>query len=230
MDVSKLGLKEARVESSQSHPYLGVMPATQIGGECMEHNVAPESNSKLFVWALFLLDGASKHVDVEDIYLKCFEVAPKRFSWRTRPDLPDSKRASKALAEAEKHTDFILKINPYTRRLSAEGLAWIESQLPQLQKAFGEAEVPPPRTNQHMRLQRDLKSHAIWKSFEDGTESDLIHILADALRCSPASPHAVWGTRFSALEIAANHLQDPELLEFLKFAVAVYEDSKGGTN
>lgn len=167
---------------------------------------------------------------VEDIYLKCFEVAPKRFSWRTRPDLPDSKRASKALAEAEKHTDFILKINPYTRRLSAEGLAWIESQLPQLQKAFGEAEVPPPRTNQHMRLQRDLKSHAIWKSFEDGTESDLIHILADALRCSPASPHAVWGTRFSALEIAANHLQDPELLEFLKFAVAVYEDSKGGTN
>jgi hypothetical protein len=196
----------------------------------MQQSPAPKSNSKLFVWALFLLDGASRDVDVEDIYLKCFEIAPKRFSWRTRPDLPDPKRASKALAEAETHTDFILKINPYTRRLSAEGLAWIESQLPQLQKAFGDAEVPPPRTNQHMRLQRDLKAHPIWGSFEDGIDSDLIHVLADALRCSPASPRAVWGTRFSALEIAANHLQDPRMLDFLEFAMAVYEDSKKGRN
>lgn len=196
----------------------------------MQQKVAPESNSKLFVWALFLLDGASRDVDVEDIYLKCYEIAPKRFSWRTRPDLPDPKRASKALVEAEKHTDFILKINPYTRRLSAEGLAWIESQLPQLLKAFGEAEVPPPRTNQHVRLQRGLKAHAIWKSYEEGNVSDLIHVLADALRCSPASPRAVWETRFSALEIAANHLRDSEMLDFLKFALAVYEDSKGDRN
>lgn len=196
----------------------------------MQQKAATESNSKLFVWALFLLDGASRDVDVEDIYLKCFEIAPRRFSWRTRPDLPDPKRASKALVEAEKHTDFILKINPYTRRLSAEGLAWIKSQLPQLQKAFGEAEVPPPRTNQHVRLQRDLKAHAIWRSFEDGVESDLIHVLADALRCSPASPQAVWETRFSELAIAANHLRDSEMLDFLKFALAVFEDSKGGRN
>lgn len=46
--------------------------------------MAPESNSKLFVWALFLLDGAGKNVDVEDIYLKCFEVAPNDYFHRQR--------------------------------------------------------------------------------------------------------------------------------------------------
>ena len=36
------------------------------------------SNSELFVWALYLLGGAERDVDVEEIYLKCFEIAPAR--------------------------------------------------------------------------------------------------------------------------------------------------------
>ena len=36
------------------------------------------SNQDLFLWALFLLGGADRDVDVEEIYLKCFEIAPSR--------------------------------------------------------------------------------------------------------------------------------------------------------
>ncbi len=65
------------------------------------------NNQDVFVWALYLLGGADRGVDVEEIYLKCFELAPARLGWRTRPDLPDYKKASKALQsiEAKTHID-----------------------------------------------------------------------------------------------------------------------------
>ena len=45
-------------------------------------------------------------MDVEEIYLKCFEIAPARLGWRTRPEIPDYKKISKALqsVEAKTHT------------------------------------------------------------------------------------------------------------------------------
>lgn len=56
------------------------------------------SNSELFVWALYLLGGAEHDVDVEDIYLKCFAIAPARLGWRTKPEIPDYKKNSKSFA------------------------------------------------------------------------------------------------------------------------------------
>ena len=55
------------------------------------------NNQDVFVWALYLLGGADQDVDVEAIYLKCFELAPARLAWRTRPDLPDYKKISTSL-------------------------------------------------------------------------------------------------------------------------------------
>ena len=59
------------------------------------------NNNDLLVWSLFLLGGAEKWVDVEDIYLKAFELGPARLSWRTRADIPDYKKVSKALQSVE---------------------------------------------------------------------------------------------------------------------------------
>lgn len=61
----------------------------------------PVTNSDVFLWALFELGGADEFVDVEAVFIKAFELAPLRLSWRTRPDLPDLKKCSKALRDAE---------------------------------------------------------------------------------------------------------------------------------
>lgn len=57
----------------------------------------PVTNSDVFLWALFELGGGDDFVDVEAVYIRAFQLAPLRLSWRTRDDLPDLKKCSKAL-------------------------------------------------------------------------------------------------------------------------------------
>lgn len=62
------------------------------------------NNQDVFIWALYLLGGADRDVDVENIYLKSFELTPARLGWRTRPDPPDYKKTAKALQSIEATT------------------------------------------------------------------------------------------------------------------------------
>ena len=82
------------------------------------------NNQDLFVWSLFLLNGGSEWVDVEDIYLKSFELAPERLSWRTRRDIPDYKKCAKALQSVEapgkNHEGMLVKKSEHERKLSTK--------------------------------------------------------------------------------------------------------------
>lgn len=181
-----------------------------------------ESNLSLFTWCLYLLDGAQRRVDIEEIYVKCFEISPSRFSWRTRSDLPDAKKLSKALVDAESKTDFIIKFDVHTRGLSAAGLSWIERYLPKLRHLYGGGMVPPGKSNVHRKLAQSLRAHPIWDDFKSGNTDASIFSLSDALHCSPGSPNLVWKSRFEEILIAANVLADPELETFAIFAADVY--------
>ena len=59
------------------------------------------NNSDLTVYACYLAGGYERWLDVEELYLKMFELAPNRLGWRTRSDLPDYKKCAKALQELE---------------------------------------------------------------------------------------------------------------------------------
>lgn len=183
-----------------------------------------ESNQSLFTWCLFLLGGAERRVDVEEIYQKCFELSPSRFSWRTRSDLPDSKKLSKAMVEAEvKKPSLILKYDVHTRGLSSEGLTWIQSNQERLEELYGGKFVPPSKTNQHRRLSANLKNHSIWLEFETRNYEASIFTLSDALNCSPGSPASIWINRIEEIRIAADVLEEIELKEFANFASSIYE-------
>lgn len=181
-----------------------------------------ESNQNLFTWCLYLLDGAQRRVDIEEIYVKCFEISPSRFSWRTRSDLPDAKKLSKALVDAESKTDFIVKYDVHTRGLSSAGLGWIERNLPKLRQLYGGGLVLPGKSNAHRKLAQNLRAHPIWKDFESGNTESSIFSLSDALHCSPGSPNLVWKSRFEEILIASNVLHDPELEAFAAFAADLY--------
>src|SRR6266851_9626835 len=101
-------------------PSLG-WAASPTGSE-LEVTGEPVINSDVFLWALFELGGADKFVDVEDVFTRAFELAPLRLSWRTRPDIPDLKKCSKALQEAERRVPSpLVKQGPEMRRLTVEG-------------------------------------------------------------------------------------------------------------
>ena len=171
------------------------------------------NNQDVFVWALHLLGGANKEVDVEDVYLKCFELAPARLGWRTRPDIPDYKKISKALqsVEAKSHVGLVQKLDQYHRRLTSDGVRWIEEHETELRERYSGREAVPASasTNMHEKLRRRVKEHKVWD-----TDLTNIVLIADALECSPVSPKNVWQSRLISVERAGQVLQDDSLTQF----------------
>ena len=194
-----------------------------MSGTKLSFSADRASNSELFVWALYLLGGAEHDVDVEDIYLKCFEIAPARLGWRTKPKIPDYKKTAKALQSVEAETEFIHKTHQYARRLTSSGLTWINQNQAKLQANYGNQKVSPSATNHFYQRSAFIKNHPIWKEFLVGNSIDILHTLADSLECSPASPTQTWEGRFVELQTMASVLADSELEKFLAYAKNVYK-------
>jgi len=186
------------------------------------------NNNDVFVWALYLLGGASKTIDVEQIYLKAFEIAPLRFGWRTRPDIPNFKKTSKALQaiEAKTHVGLLQKLGANTRRLTPAGVAWVEAYKPLFELNYGESKiVKAPATSEISRQSKDLHSSEAWKSFKaKGTFK--LGELARACKCSIGSSDKIWQDRFADFEQLAALTKDQEIADFLTIAKNIYKESR----
>ena len=178
------------------------------------------NNQDVFIWALYLLGGADKDVDVEDIYLKCFELAPARLGWRTRPDLPDYKKAAKALqsVEASTHIGLVHRPHKYSRSLTVEGIRWVQTFEEILSRNYSQGSVHASKSsNQYERVRFEISKSVAWAKFKMEPKSIDIADAAAALQCSPASPLATWHSRIINIKKAANVLVDPDLLDFADY-------------
>jgi hypothetical protein len=178
----------------------------------------PVVNPDVFLWALYELGGADDFVDVEAAFLRAFELAPMRLSWRTRPDLPDLKKCSKALREAERRVPALLvKRGADVRKLSAEGQRWIEDNFERLADALGaDRVVQPPRTRTPGRLVGEIARSPLfvrWVEERDLTQEKWR--VAELLKCSPDSARTVWRERLEAFRSAAYSTGRNDVLEFL---------------
>ena len=185
--------------------------------------IAPPSdtanNQDVFLWALYVLGGADRDIDVEDIYLKCFEMAPARLGWRTQPQLPDYKKTSKALqsVEAATHTGLIHRPHQYSRRLTIEGIKWVEAYKEILERVYSKQVVAASsNTNMYERTRQSIKESSSWKAFKNDPTSLDIADLAALLRCSATSPQETWRSRVLDLKRAAEILDDKDLMDFAK--------------
>ncbi len=178
------------------------------------------NNQDVFVWALYLLGGADSDIDVEAIYLKCFELAPARLGWRTRPDLPDYKKASKALqsVEAKTHPGLVLRRDEYKRRLTREGVRWIETYKDILENNYSGGQVKASKAHStYERRRNEIKSSEVWALFL-GDRSQLTALeLASVMNCTPASTEQTWLNRINEVQRAADVLDDVELETFAEF-------------
>ena len=177
------------------------------------------NNQDVFLWALYVLGGSDRDIDVEDIYLKCFEMAPARLAWRTQPQLPDYKKTSKALqsVEATTHTGLIHRPHQYSRRLTIEGNNWVESYKVILERVYSKQKVAAStNTNLFERTRQSIKESSSWQIFQaDPTLLDIAD-LAALLRCSATSPQETWRSRILDLKRAAEVLNDEDLADFAK--------------
>jgi hypothetical protein len=175
------------------------------------------NNQDALVFALYLLGGADKDVDVEDMFLKCHELAPARLSWRTRPDLPDYKKVSKALqsVEASTHVGLFHHTNQYARRLTLDGNRWVETYISILERVYSKAPVQASKnTNMHERKRQEIKNSQVWVLFKESPTNIGIEDFASVLQCSAASSQTTWASRVHDVKRAADVLQDQELMQF----------------
>jgi hypothetical protein len=178
----------------------------------------PVTNSDVFLWALYELGGADDFIDVEEVFIKSFELAPLRLSWRTRPDLPDLKKCSKALRDAEgREPRLLVKKGPEARRLTVEGQRWIESNFDRLADALGsDSVIPAPRIRVPSRLVGQALQSSVFKEWhENGLITEEKWRIAEMLRCSPDSSQAVFRDRLESLRGAAYSAGRLDALEFL---------------
>jgi hypothetical protein len=177
------------------------------------------ANNEIFLWALYLLGGIDRKVDVEDIYLKAFELAPLRLGWRTRPDIPNFKKAHHALSDVENRAGigFLIKLGANYRQLSPQGAAWIEENHTKMEELFsGDTKVAAAQKSDTSRLARKLQQSAAWKLWSNNEDVPIAH-LASALECSTFSSQEVWAARIASLTAAGKSTNNDEILDFAAF-------------
>ena len=188
------------------------------------------NNADLLVWALHLAGGDDGWVDVEELYLKAFELAPVRLSWRTRPDLPDYKKCAKALQELEDpkrsdHLGLTTKNGAYERRLTDQGLQWCETHEALLTSLYSSTDVVPSASTQDdARRIRTLVGSTAYRTWADTDElSCSLWELAEAFRCMANSTKATWLVRLDEYAVAARRNGNEELERFIEAARSLVE-------
>jgi hypothetical protein len=178
----------------------------------------PVTSSEVFLWALYELGGADDFVDVEDAFFKAFQLAPLRLSWRTRQDLPDLKKCSKALRDAEgRKPKLMVKNGADKRRLTVAGQRWIEENFERLAQALGGGDrlVGPSRIRIPSRLVSQATQTAVFTDWvENGAITEQKWRVAEMLRCSPDSSRSVFHDRLETLRAAAYSSGRRDVLEF----------------
>jgi hypothetical protein len=176
------------------------------------------ANWEIFVWSLSRLGRAGEFVDVEDAFIDCFELAPKRFAWRTRNDLPDYKKCSKALRDAEaRRPQLLVKTrNGLKRQLTVEGQEWVRANERRMVVAVHSGKVvQEPRSRPRVRmLDTAERSDAYQRWIADGILPEKWQV-GELLRCLPDSDFRIWHERLEVMRAAANGADRVRLLEFL---------------
>jgi hypothetical protein len=174
------------------------------------------TNADLFLYALYRLGGAGRYIDVEDVFMEMWRLAPARFSWR-KYQQPNYKITSKAIVDIDQRGDGNLLLGDGNfRQLSAQGVEWTERRLNQFERVASGDDSAAPERRPSQRVVVDLTKARPVQAFLEGREVELDrNEVALLLRCAPDAPRRVWRERLETLRSAARDADRSELLRFL---------------
>jgi hypothetical protein len=183
------------------------------------------ANADLFLFALYRLGGAGRYVDVEDVFMEMWRLAPARLTWR-KYAVPNYKIASKAIVDISQrgNRDLLLGSGNH-RQLSASGVAYVRGRLTELDGFFGDQGTDSPNLRPGQRVAVEAERSRLFQIFLGGEETDLNRSeIALFLRCAPDAPKGVWRERLETLRSAAQDGQRADLLRFLGYLESEHED------
>jgi len=118
------------------------------------------SNIEIVTLAVYLLGGASKSVDTEDIAVKVNELAPGRFTWRKYPEQINIDNVRKRLSDAKdpKKGGYLVGSFKHGWQLSIEGLKFCKKRVKSLE---GVDLSRPPLDEKEIAWRRHEKNRMI---------------------------------------------------------------------
>jgi len=166
--------------------------------------------------ALLNLGGDAAMVDVEDLAVEAFRLAPQRFRWR-KYDHPSLETVRVALKDLNKGgtATVLSSASGHERMLTAPGAERARSVVARLGSATAprEDEALRRRTNAELARVEAHPAYARWRA--NGWSAIDAVDLADMVRCPVSTPPAAFLSRVRRMEAEAARWQRGELQQFM---------------
>ena len=192
------------------------------------------SDKDIVLYALYILGGWQKRVHTEDIALKCFELAPSKFSWVKYPQYPDLAPARFALESTKKPKYGALVKGGSERKrtvksvggwmFTANGIQWIKDNEKRIENYLGRLRPIGDRTPADRKIKELLKSVAFNKYEDYGEKADISHAeFAESLLCTINTRPEVLNDRLEQLLSIAEKLNKKNIKEYINFCRQKFE-------
>lgn len=186
------------------------------------------SNIDIVVYALFILGGWRTRIHTEDIAIKCFELAPSKFSWVKYKQYPDLMTVWYALGDAEKTRYGGLVIGESERkktkdklggwRLSSNGVSWIEQHKKRIELSLEVAASPSNRLQEDRRLKALMSSLAFKKYLGKGAQTEISYTeFVESIFCTVNTERRIVLERLEQLSSIAVVLRQAAVNEYLEY-------------
>ena len=177
------------------------------------------TNWQIAALALYSLGGATARQHQEDVAVRCYELAPRRFSWE-RHDYPDIDRAGVALRDGKKVKNGALVTGDKRVGwlLTPTGIDWARRRTEAV--GNGEAEGASVLSAAADRELRKLQQHRLFAEWQAGSSEVSVFQAADAVGLPADAPTHSIARRIAELSGAARAARRQEVEGFLEWLKA----------
>jgi hypothetical protein len=171
-------------------------------------------NRDICAYALFDLGGRTASIDIEDIFARCFQLAPSRFGWRLHPEFPHFRNLTQALSDFEReHPDSMIRSERgHRRQLTSTGANWVEERLERFQALANGTATARSNVRPHRRALQRLVKDPLAERYAAGDHSaPRADQVAEALGIAPDRPATTWSRRLEQLRAEAKDADRSDL-------------------
>jgi len=186
------------------------------------------SDKDIAVYALYVLGGWQKRIHTEDVALKCYELAPSKFSWVKYPQFPDPTPTRFALEAAKKPKYGALVKGESERKrtlgniggwmLTADGIKWVSANMKRIEEYLGKRRPTGERLLADRKLKALTESGGFRKFKLYGEQADLSHAeFAESLLCTVNTKAQILNDRLEQLHSIAEELKKDDVKGYIDF-------------
>lgn len=183
------------------------------------------SNVDIAVFALYLLGGVGRKVHLEEIAVKCHEMAAGRFAFELQKykHYPDNRAVFYALADARKE-EYGALVEGFGSRakggekfqITERGVKWVKANEDRIARALKIRSLTESKRTVE-RIRRTVKDDVVFRKYRsDGVERLSVYDFADFLGCSLETSHSAVRKKFADMKAKAALADDAEIFAFLR--------------